>query len=79
LTPEDIVESQELQSGLLWVLGRFQGRRLDDALFEEITHAVNEELKSWRDGRRVRLWRDDGGIRVALEPEEDPERASIAA
>ena len=58
----------DLGTTLQRVLARFAGRSLDDALVAEIAEALNEELASLLDGRRIQLLREDSGIRVDILP-----------
>jgi len=61
----------DLGTTLQRVLAPFDGRSLDDALIADIAEALNEELASLLDGRRILLLRDDTGIQVDILPPTD--------
>jgi cobalamin biosynthesis Mg chelatase CobN len=68
VSTHDLDAEPDLGTTLQRVLARFAGRSLDDALVAEITRALNEELASLLDGRRIQLLRDESGIRVDVLP-----------
>lgn len=50
------------------ILGRFEGRSLDDALTTEMTTALNQALASLLDGRRIEVALDGSSIRAGVSP-----------
>jgi hypothetical protein len=68
MSTRDLDAEPDLGTKLQRVLARFAGRSLDDALVAEIAEALNEELASLFDGRRIQLLRGDTGIRVDVLP-----------
>ena len=59
-------ECDERRPQLLAALEPFDGRSIDDELIQEMMVALNNELASVLEGRRIRLLRESWGIRVEL-------------
>ena len=75
MSTHDLDAEPDLGTTLQRVLARFAGRSLDAALVAEMAEALNDELASVLDGRRIQLLREDTGIRVdvlAPAPKETP-------
>ena len=67
-----MAQSEELRPKLASVLGRFEGRSIDDALIAEMADVLNRELAPWRAGRRIHLVWEDSNVSVHMEPEDEP-------
>ena len=62
-------EEDELALSIRVVTDRFGGRRLNDEVVQELAKALNSELASWLDGRRIHLGWDGSTIRVDVSSE----------